>query len=57
MIEQYALDGKPIKKASCTIKTDEGDTIQIRVSGSATKALIDGFVQAVKKDQEKRWSE
>lgn len=57
MIEQYTLEGRPVKSASCTIKTDDGGVIRIRVTGSAAKALMDGFVSAMKKEQERRWDQ
>ena len=57
MIEQYGIDGKAVKKATCTIKTDDGATIRIRTSGRATKALMDGFIHAMEADQERRWSD
>lgn len=58
MMEQYSLEGKPIRNATCTVKTDDGCTIQIRTSGSAAKALIDGFMAAMRKTDERgRWEE
>ena len=55
MIEQYTLEGRPVKSASCTIKTDDGGVIRMRVTGSATRALMEGFVQAMRKEQDRRW--
>ena len=55
MMEQYSLEGKPIRNATCTFKTDDGCTIQIRTSGSAAKALIDGFIAAMRENDKRRW--
>lgn len=48
MIEQHTLEGKPVKNATCTIRTDDGGVIKIRVSGSACKRFLDAIARADK---------
>ena len=55
MMEQYTLEGKPVGNATCILKTDDGFTIRIRTSGSASKALIDVFIAAMRENDKRRW--